>query len=33
MSLMSLVQHVKCMQSQINHFIQLSVTKDATMDG
>ncbi len=24
---------VKCMPFQLNHFIQLSVTKDALMDG
>jgi len=33
MSSLTFVWRVKCMPSQFNHFIQLSVTKDALMDG
>jgi len=33
MSSLTLVRHVKCMPSQLNRFIRLSVTKDALMDG
>ncbi len=33
MSSLTLESCVKCMPSQLTHFIQLSVTKDALMDG
>jgi hypothetical protein len=33
MSSLTLVSHVKCMSFQLDHFIQLNVTKNALMDG
>jgi hypothetical protein len=33
MSSLTLVWHEKCMPTQLNHFIQLNVIKDALMDG
>jgi hypothetical protein len=32
MSSLTLVWHVKCMSSQLSHFIQLNGTKDTLMD-